>query len=424
LTPRKRRGGRAGYGVDVDRTRRPAIAVATLVAAIAVVFLRRPDSLLNAQFWAEDGRVFFADAYNLGGLAALPLPYNGYLNLFPRALAALAAPWPLAHAPLVMNAGAIAIQALPALVLSSRRLAADFPALRARIALALLYLAGPGVVGEVNASATNSQWHLAVLAWCLVVAQRPRGDHRAWLDAAAVAVSALSGPFALFLLPIAVAATWTRQRRLLTLANGALLAGAVIQGTVLLLSGSRDAVARGASLDALGRVLSCQVLAGALAGDTACAGDGGEAIPAVAIAIAVLALAVTAYTAAKGPPAARLLLAFAAIVLVATLVSSVASWAELAWPGNGARYWFIPTFAVGAGAVWLWSEAARARQVLGFAALSVAAVGLVAGWSQPPLADLSYGEAAAWFERQPPGSVAAIRINPAHPRWEMILSKR
>ncbi len=34
--------------------------------AFAVLVSRQPDRLLNAQFWAEDGTIFYANAYNLG----------------------------------------------------------------------------------------------------------------------------------------------------------------------------------------------------------------------------------------------------------------------------------------------------------------------------------------------------------------------
>ncbi len=44
---------------------------AAIVATAALLILRRPDAVLHAQFWAEDGVVWFADAYNFGALQAL-----------------------------------------------------------------------------------------------------------------------------------------------------------------------------------------------------------------------------------------------------------------------------------------------------------------------------------------------------------------
>jgi hypothetical protein len=59
--------------------RRWLIIVAASLVAFLLIFLRRPDALLNPQFLAEDGTSFYADAYNLGGLRALFLPIAGYL---------------------------------------------------------------------------------------------------------------------------------------------------------------------------------------------------------------------------------------------------------------------------------------------------------------------------------------------------------
>jgi hypothetical protein len=48
-------------------------------ACAAIVIMRRPDAVLSPQFWAEDGKIWFANAHNLGALHSLVLPQNGYL---------------------------------------------------------------------------------------------------------------------------------------------------------------------------------------------------------------------------------------------------------------------------------------------------------------------------------------------------------
>ena len=52
--------------------------------AFIVIISRRPDAILNPQFWAEDGSVFYAQAYNKGIINSLFLPYAGYLHAVPR----------------------------------------------------------------------------------------------------------------------------------------------------------------------------------------------------------------------------------------------------------------------------------------------------------------------------------------------------
>src|ERR1041384_2315504 len=159
------------------------------VVAFFLVFLRRPDALLNAQFYAEDVTSFYANAYNLGWHSLLLL-YGGYLSTLLRLVGFFAQLFPLSLAPLVMNVCAIAIQILPIhIFLSSRFSSIPF---NTRLIGALLYLAIPNSF-EIHANTTNIQWHLA-LAGCLVVLGQP--DSRLiWrvIDFAVLALLILDG---------------------------------------------------------------------------------------------------------------------------------------------------------------------------------------------------------------------------------------
>ncbi len=134
--------------------------------AIAVtstlLVLRRPDAVFHAQLWAEDGVVWFADAYNHGGLRALLFARDGYLQVFPRLVAAIGLWVPLVYVPLVFNLIALAVEALPPLFLVSNRMRNIGPR-PLRCVLALLYLFVPDS-SEVHAIITDSQSQLAVLA--------------------------------------------------------------------------------------------------------------------------------------------------------------------------------------------------------------------------------------------------------------------
>ena len=48
-----------------------AFHISVFLAAFLVVFSRRPDAILNAQFWAEDGKFWYADAYHFGAHSLL-----------------------------------------------------------------------------------------------------------------------------------------------------------------------------------------------------------------------------------------------------------------------------------------------------------------------------------------------------------------
>src|SRR3954469_13020568 len=67
---------------------RPALRW-TVAACGGILFARRPDMVLNPQFWAEDGPVFFAQA-RIHGIAALVEPYAGYFHTVLRLVAWIA----------------------------------------------------------------------------------------------------------------------------------------------------------------------------------------------------------------------------------------------------------------------------------------------------------------------------------------------
>ncbi len=144
---------------------------ALFLFACLVVFSRRPDAVLHPQFWAEDGRVFFEDAYNVGWSESLFRPYGGYFHAVPRLGAAVALLGPLFAAPLVLNAIAIALQAFPVNLLLSRQ-SDVWGSFRYRSVMAGVYLALPNC-RELYANITNSQCLLALSAF-LILAASPR----------------------------------------------------------------------------------------------------------------------------------------------------------------------------------------------------------------------------------------------------------
>ena len=137
--------------LDTWRDRRLIILCALLV--VAAIISRRPDAIFHAQFWAEDGAVWFATDYNFGILHALSLPQNGDFQTFPRLAAALAMLFPLRRAPLVMNLLAVFVQALPPIFLLTRRFA-YVGSQRVRLLMGILLIAVPTSY-EVHANVTN-----------------------------------------------------------------------------------------------------------------------------------------------------------------------------------------------------------------------------------------------------------------------------
>src|SRR5256885_2677225 len=183
--------------------------LSVFLVGFLIIFSRRPDAILNAQFWAEDGQRWYADAYHFG-LRCLLMPdeLGGYFHSVSRLSGLLALLVPLSFAPLVMNLFAIVIQILPANVfLSSPFSAISFPK---RLAAAFVYFALPNTY-EVNANATTIQWHLGLLACLLLLAPSTRSWKWHVFDGVVLVLISLDSPVGVVLLPLAAVVWWMRR---------------------------------------------------------------------------------------------------------------------------------------------------------------------------------------------------------------------
>jgi len=137
------------------------------------------------------------------------------------------------------------------------------------------------------------------------------------------------------------------------------------------------------------------------------------------------------YTFRRGPMELKVLLCFAAAIVVLALIRPVAStggeyeqWEELQVPGVGNRYYFFPLLAFFASVIWMASRPTPATRFARFGALIVLAllpIGIWRDWQYKPFVDYDFKAFAADFERAAPGNKVSIPINPD---WQMILTKR
>ena len=98
------------------------LVVAVLLLCALLVCARMPNIVIEGRFWAEEGNVFFHNAWTLPPLRALFTSYAGYLNLATNA-ATLAARWllPLRLAPyLTILVGLLGQLCAPLLLLTAR----------------------------------------------------------------------------------------------------------------------------------------------------------------------------------------------------------------------------------------------------------------------------------------------------------------
>ena len=390
-----------------------------LVFLIAFVLLvsRRPDALFHAQFWAEDGHAWYADAYNFGWFHAFFRTFGGYFQLQPRFAAAFALLVPLSHAPLVMNVIAIAGYVLPVNILLSSR-SGGWGSLRFRALLAASYIALP-MSPELRAIITNGQWLLALCAFFLIAGQLPRNTRQRVWDVAVVSLSGLSGPFCFFLLPLAAFIARKGQARWRWVHVGILACCSVVQAWALLfLNPDARRAPLGASPDLFVRILGGNVFLGAIIGPNPFARLRGPIGLLILLAVAIAGIVLTAKLFVRARLEMKLFCLLAAMIFAASLASPLmvtppgtTCWQILA-SAQDARYWFLPTMAI----IWLLLNAyffgSGALKSISTALLLLLPVSMVLRWRDPAFPDLHFADEAARFQAAPAGTTVIIPENP------------
>jgi hypothetical protein len=184
--------------------------IVIFVISFVLIVLRRIDVIIYPQFWAEDGTVWYQTAYNLG-IKSLFIPHTGYFQTTSRLVALISQLLPLSFAPLFFNLCAIIIKIIPILFIFSVRCRKNFSSLLVPTLISLIYLFLPNS-SEVFANITNAHWYLAIIAFLIVTADK--APNLAWkiFDIFFLILIGLSGPFIIFLLPIALIWWWLKRQ--------------------------------------------------------------------------------------------------------------------------------------------------------------------------------------------------------------------
>jgi len=398
------------------------------IVCFVIVLLRRPDAILHAQFWAEDGKLWYAEAYNIG-LSSLIHPAAGYFQTLPRLTALAALPLPLSVAPLFLNVIAIVFQILPVHFLLSSR-CREFGTVGARALFAFIYLALPNS-HELHANITNAQWRLAFLAFLILFARPGKTVWWNVFDYIVVILSALTGPFIVFIAPIAAIAYFlddrNRHRFGLIVTS---LCGVVVELSSLFLTGGSDRPiddVRAASSELAVRIMAKQVLLAPLLGRRFLGHFSFDSHWGFQLAVAavVIGLLIELYVLIRAPLPWKSFLVFAFLIFAGTLATPTT--ASPQWPNllnsGGVRYWFFPMLAFVGSLVWLLSD----RNPLwlrrsGVVLLAVMVFGIVQDWGHPRLVDLHYDEYVERFAQARPGTPFVFPLNP--PGFIMKLMKR
>jgi hypothetical protein len=426
--------------------RASALLLPAGIVTAALWFSHMPALLLHAQFYADDGGWYQA-AYSQGALRSLLQPDAGYIVLLQRLAAALALALPTIAVPTFFNVVALLVEVAGICYLLSPRMSPSIPRLWARAAIALLVIALPNAY-DTSGNLTNSQWHLALIAFLVLFARAPASVWGWISDGFALLLAGLTGPYSLLLAPIAL---WrwlerrTDRRRSLLLAACAACA-AIQVGVIATNRGQRTSGALAAGPLALVTMLGRQLTLGLTAGAHGLAslattplGDNA----ALLTLLAVIPVAVCAWAAWRGPEMLRALCLFALLELgLALAAPSIAPprWTNLGRPADvvhfhpgGIRYFLYPLLAFAISLGWLaWTRlvqplrAAPGPVRLRVRPLSRAMAGLGAGlllllaggagasldWLYPPYLDLHWAAQVQRLDSAPAGTRVVIPINP------------
>ncbi len=408
---------------------------------IYLVWQRCPTALSHAQFWAEDGWVWYPQSYAMGWHCLL-IDHTGYLQTISRLVALLSLLWPLTDAPKVFACAALLMQAAPAIFLVSPRMAPAIPSLGLRLGLALLLLAIPGM-SEVYVNLTNSQWHLALLAFLILTAAPALTWPQRIFDTLVLLVSGLSGPFSPVLVPVALLWCWRQPGRGQVWRLGVLALTALVQlGFVVFHQSSRAAGAYGLgwSLHRLLDIVDINILGVAALGRERMinhywiVGEGwlsnGQPLPTlIAAGLMAGALALAAIAFIRGPWVLRAFLIFAGGELAASLIDGIAP-GESTWASMehdiGMRYYFHPIAAWLAILVTLICDRSSPMlRAIGGAIMALSlTLAVPADWALPKLERTAFHREAKAFDRAPPGTVMSFPVRPAYLHKPMLLVKR
>ena len=197
----------------------PKTFVLLLFGIFVLFILRKPDCLLNPQFWAEDGAVFFREQLLRGFPHALVTPYAGYFAPLQRLIAFLAVPFGIRNAPLCYGLMALFIDSTCCAMFFLPRYRQYISSDYLRLIVCLL-AATAFDSRELVGTMANSPWYLMVAGVLLAADPLFMDSTRKRLLTLAIAFAiGLSAPILFVVLPIA-AYQLVRNRRSLAALPG------------------------------------------------------------------------------------------------------------------------------------------------------------------------------------------------------------
>lgn len=431
------------------------VLIGVILIGSLLIISRQPSVVYHPQFWAEDGAVWYADAWNRGWIALIQ-PHTGYLQTISRITAMIAVQLPFLWGPALFMLIAGLAQLAPLLYWFSPRYDTLIPHWGARLFLAFVYIGLPNSY-EVNMNLTNAQWHLALVAFLIVFSQPPKTHRTWWRDLSLLALAGVSGPFSVLLWPVAAWHTWITRSRWAQHTLSVLSATALIQGVLILVTAgqARSHAPLGASLLTLSRIIAGQIGLGAAIGLRGYAvmqlpyqqaaalirhisGLSLGAIvhiidlwhtPLPPLIITLIMFILALWAIRHGPPILQGFITYTVIILAASLVTPAVSRTRPAWDvmtqaGAGNRYFVLPILGWLVTLAWLaWqTQASVFRRIARILLTITCALGITVGWVYPAHGMEVLSPYVHALSSNPPGHHVVIPIEPKG--WTMTLNAR
>ncbi|MBS0967669.1 hypothetical protein JK232_02065 [Nissabacter archeti] len=410
-----------------------------LIATYFILFLRRPDILTNAQFWAEDGVIWYKNAYEYGALLSLLHPQNGYYQTISKIVGGMSIFVPLAYAPIFTNALGILIRAAVVWFFLSKRL--NFLSLVPRIFIALYFIFMP-YTDEVHANITNAHWFLALYSLMILMANKSESILWRFHDLIILFTSSISGPFSVFLLPC-LALKYLSIEGLSNIFNIEriikffesrhhliILIGAFIQVFSILISSdsSRSNAPLGADLLLMFKIISSRVVVSTIATGNISLLFWDISSLSILTSFAFLLGVIRVIKTKDWRPISLLLLS--GLIIGFSLARPMISLTEPQWPILRSymavqRYFVLPHIVIFTLISLLTFEMCKTflAKIIYVFSFSIVIVFLIVNFfSIPPLPDQHWQESVNRFNIALPGEIVIMPITPTG--WEMNLQKK
>ena len=418
------------------RSRPLVMGALVFCIALSVFFARRPEIILNPQLWAEDGTIWYADAYNLGPFRSLLIPYTAYFQTFSRAVFGIGLLFPMEYVPLWANLiGLMCRCVLPIFFFSSRFQWVDW---RVKVLVGIYYCLMPHLA-EVHANITNTQTYLGLYLLLLVLAERPKSWRALFHDLAALVICGLSCPIIVFTVPCWIvrecadlkgsSVGWREVvAKVTTPFSVVMFAIALIQTVayILTVDSQRGGVPTGATFGRLMRIVAGRIFAGFI---TPYDWLQHTTRPVLAAVIFGIGAAILILTIVRGDWRSRCLVLFPVLIMAATLYNPVARPPGPTWPvflqpnGTFERYFVTPNLCWFAILLQFTVLYGRWFRMVAFKISAPALVLLLLpAFRISPLPDFKFSQEVERFKSAPSGQKVVLTILP--PGWSMVLLKK